>query len=632
MKQNKKSSETKITSPENLSTIKRLLAVIFKKHPVKLLIVAVFVAISSCIGVVTSFFVKILIDDYITPMLLQDTPDFAPLVSIIITFAMIYALGVVASFFYTRIMVDISEDVLRDFRDGLFEHLQKLPIEYFDTHSHGNIMSHFTNDVQILEQMVTSSIPQVFSSVLTFIAVISAMLYSSVVLSIVAGFSFILVLIVMNKIGGRSSKYFLRQQESLGKENGYIEEMIDGQKVIKVFNHENNIIDDFDVINDELAENTTLANMYSLILLPIVFSISNLQYAITAVAGGLLAINGKFGMTVGTIAAFLQLSRAFAGPIRNIAQQMNVIISAIAGARRIFNLLDEEQEDYSGDVSLVRICKDESGNLMECEERTNQWAWKDESKTPPTYTELKGDIRFFNVNFSYDKKHDVLHDISLFAKPGQKLAFVGETGAGKTTITNLINRFYEIDSGTITYDGIDTKKIKKADLRRSLGMVLQDTNLFTGSIYYNLSYGRNHIDKQAVKDAAEKVQADNFIELLPEGYDTIISGTTSDISQGQSQLLSIARTEVYDPPVLVLDEATSSIDSRTEMLVQEGMNRVMKNRTTFVIAHRLSTVRDANAIIVLSHGKIIERGSHDELLALNGVYAKLYTGGLEEAD
>ncbi|SHH41424.1 ATP-binding cassette, subfamily B [Anaerosphaera aminiphila DSM 21120] len=632
MKQNKKSSENKITSPENLSTIKRLLAVIFKKHPVKLLIVAIFVAISSCIGVVTSFFVKILIDDYITPMLLQDTPDFAPLVSIIITFAMIYALGVAASFFYTRIMVDISEDVLRDFRDGLFEHLQKLPIGYFDTHSHGNIMSHFTNDVQILEQMVTSSIPQVFSSVLTFIAVISAMLYSSVVLSIVAGFSFLLVLLVMNKIGGRSSKYFLRQQESLGKENGYIEEMIDGQKVIKVFNHENNIVDDFDVINDELAKNTTLANMYSLILLPIVFSISNLQYAITAVAGGLLAISGKFGMTVGTIAAFLQLSRAFAGPIRNIAQQMNVIISAIAGARRIFNLLDEEQEDYSGDVCLVRITKDAEGNMAECEERTNFWAWKDQSQTPPTYTELKGDIRFFNVNFSYDKKHDVLHDISLFAKPGQKLAFVGETGAGKTTITNLINRFYEIDSGTITYDGIDTKRIKKADLRRSLGMVLQDTNLFTGSIYYNLSYGRNHIDKQAVKDAAEKVQADNFIELLPEGYDTIISGTTSDLSQGQSQLLSIARTEVYDPPVLVLDEATSSIDSRTEMLVQEGMNRVMKNRTTFVIAHRLSTVRDADAIIVLSQGKIIERGSHDELLALNGVYAKLYTGGLEEAD
>lgn len=622
-------TKSSLISSENRETSKRLFSFIFKGTKLKFFFVMILVLISSFVGVASSLFIKVLIDDYIVVLLQQGTPDYAPLIGLLIKMGIIYAAGILSTLFYSRMMVDITEVTLRDLRNDLFAHLQKLPISYYDTHSHGDIMSHFTNDIQALESMIGQSLPGLVSSIMTIIAVVIAMIYSSFILTIVVFVSLFVLIAVMKRVSRKSSKYFLKQQQMIGKTNGYIEEMIDGQKVVKVFSHEKNAVEDFEKINDVLAENTMLANRYSLYLIPIVFNIGNLQYAFIAIIGGLLAIYGKFGITVGIIAAFLQLSKSFGGPMRNISQQMNQVIMALAGATRIFKLFDEEEEIDEGNIELVRMCRDDSGDIIECSERTDMWAWKDIENDKPIYKELKGDIRFNNVSFSYDGENDVLHDISLFAKPGQKLAFVGETGAGKTTITNLINRFYEIQSGTITYDGIDIKKIKKKDLRKSLGMVLQDTNLFTGTIRYNLSYGNPKAPMAKIIDGATKVQANHFIELLPEGYDTVISGTTADLSQGQSQLLSIGRTEIYDPPVLILDEATSSIDTRTEKLVQESMNEVMKGRTNFVIAHRLSTVRDADAIIVLSKGKIIERGSHDELLEQRGVYYKLYTSGLE---
>lgn len=626
---NDKKSKANLLSEEHKVVAKRLFKYIFKENKLKFFFVLLLVVTSALVGVVSSLFLKVLIDDYIMVLIDQSVPDFSPLVLLLIKMAIIYIIGVLATLTYARMMVDITEVTLRDMRNDLFAHLQKLPISYFDTHSHGDIMSHFTNDIQALERMIADVLPGLFSSLMTIVAVSFAMLFSSVILTVVVFISLVFLLLVMKNVSKKSSKYFLKQQQMIGKTNGYIEEMIDGQKVIKVFSNEKNIIDEFDKINSDLAENTMLANRYSLYLIPIVFNIGNLQYAFIAIIGGLLAISGKFGITVGTIAAFLQLSKSFGGPMRNISQQMNQLIMSLAGAIRIFDLFDEMEEEDKGSIELVRICKDDTGNIKECSERTDMWAWKDIQGDEVVYKELKGDIRFNNVSFSYDGENDVLHDISLFAKPGQKLAFVGETGAGKTTITNLINRFYEIQSGTITYDGIDIKNISKKDLRKSLGMVLQDTNLFTGTINYNLSYGNPEVSQEKIIESAKKVQADNFIELLPEGYNTRISGTTSDLSQGQSQLLSIGRTEIYNPPVLILDEATSSIDSRTEKLVQESMGEVMIGRTTFVIAHRLSTVRDADAIIVLSKGRIIERGSHDELLAQKGVYYKLYTSGLE---
>ena len=626
---NKEKTKSNLLSAENKEVTKRLFKYIFKDTKLKFFFVLILVVISSFVGVASSLFIKVLIDDYIVVLINQGTPDYAPLISLLIKMGIIYAIGILSTLTYSRMMVDITEVTLRDMRNDLFAHLQKLPISYFDTNSHGDIMSHFTNDIQVLERMIADVLPGLFSSIMTILAVGFAMIYSSIILTVVVFITLIFLILVMKNVSKKSSKYFLKQQQMIGKTNGYIEEMIDGQKVVKVFSHEENIIDEFNKINSDLAENTMLANRYSLYLIPIVFNIGNLQYAFIAIIGGLLAISGKFGITVGTIAAFLQLSKSFGGPMRNISQQMNQLIMSLAGAVRIFDLFDEVEEEDNGNIELVRICKDDSGNIKECSERTDMWAWKDIQDEKEVYTELKGDIRFKNVNFSYDGENDVLHDISLFAKPGQKLAFVGETGAGKTTITNLINRFYEIQSGTITYDGIDIKNIKKRDLRKSLGMVLQDTNLFTGTINYNLSYGNPDASSEKIIEGAKKVQANHFIELLPDGYNTRISGTVSDLSQGQSQLLSIGRTEIYNPPVLILDEATSSIDSRTEKLVQESMNEVMVGRTTFVIAHRLSTVRDADAIIVLSKGKIIERGSHDELLEQKGVYYKLYTSGLE---
>lgn len=627
-----KNKNSKITSSENLSSIKRLLSYVFKKYKLKFFIVITLVLLSSSVGVVSSIFLKILIDNYITPMLSTPNPNFTPLILMISKFAAIYLAGVISTIIYSRMMVTISENILKTIRDELFEHMEKLPIAYFDTHSHGDIMSRYTNDAQAMQQMLTNTLPEFFSSVVTIIAVTIAMLISSPMLSIVVAICMVLLLKVMNSVGGKSSTYFLKQQQSLGLQNGFIEETINGQKIIKVFSHEKNIVDDFEKINNELAENTMLANRYSLILIPIVFNIGNLQYAFIAIVGGLFALNNMFGITVGTIAAFLELSRAFSGPMRNISQEMNQLIMSLAGARRIFSLLDEKEENDDGYIELVRVRKNSDGSLIQCEERTGHWAWKDSTNESSSLTELMGDIKFENVSFSYDGKTDVLHNISLYAHPGQKIALVGETGAGKTTITNLINRFYEIQSGSITYDGIDIKKIKKKDLRRSLGMVLQDTHLFTGSINYNLSYGRENVSENEIVEAAKKVQAHNFISLLEDGYNTIISGTDSDLSQGQMQLLSIARAEIYNPPVLILDEATSSIDSRTEMLVQQSMDEVMKGRTTFVIAHRLSTVKNSDVIIVLSKGKIIERGSHDELLTLKGTYYKLYTEGFEDKE
>lgn len=491
-------------------------------------------------------------------------------------------------------------------------------------------MSVYTNDISTLQQLMTNTIPGLLSSIVTLVAVIVAMIITSPVLFIVVIVSVIVLLYTLNNVGGKSSEYYFKLQQSLGKQNGFVEETIDGQKVIKVFSHEENIIEDFEKINTELAKNTTLANRYSLFLLPIVFNIGNLQYAFLAIIGGILAINGSFGITIGTIASYLQLSKVFSGPIRNISQQMNMVASALGGSIRIFDMLDVEKEIDDGFVELIDAKYDQDNNLIEVLEESEDSfkAWKN-TKTGEI-KKLRGEIIFDHVSFSYDGKNTVLHDISIHAKPGQKIALVGETGAGKTTITNLLNRFYEIDSGKITYDGIDIKDIKKKDLRSSLGIVLQDINLFTGSINYNLAYGVGKIDQEEIIDSAKKSQAHDFISLLPDGYDTMISGTNLDISQGQAQLLSIARTEIYDPAVLILDEATSSIDSRTEKLVQDSMDQVMKGRTSFVIAHRLSTVKNSDAIIVLSKGRIIERGNHEELLEQKGVYYKLYTGGFED--
>lgn len=627
---NKNKPKEKITSPENLAAIKKLMALFTGRYKFQLIFVMVLVLVSSAIQIVSSIFLKLLIDNYITPLIGVENPNFTPLAIFLLQFGVVFLIGAVSTLAYSKIMVNISETILKDLRNQLFSTMQKFPVSYFDSHSHGDIMSHFTNDTKALQQMLTNTLPSLFSSVITIIGVISTMLIQSIPLTLIVFVGIGIMVTTMNVIGGKSSKYFLLQQESLGKENGFIEEMIEGQKVIKVFSHEDKNIEEFVKINDELTENTMLSSRYSIILIPIIFSIGDLQYAFISIGGGLLAINGMFGVTVGTIAAFLQLSRAISGPMNNISQQVNQVVMAIGGSRRIFKMLEEPFEEDNGYITLVRVNVNEDGSMTECEERTGHWAWKDTKNSNAPLVPLRGDIRFYNVSFSYDGEHDVLKDISLYAKPGQKIAFVGETGAGKTTITNLINRFYEITEGKITYDGIDIKNIIKKDLRRSLGMVLQETRLFTGDINYNISYGRQNIDNLQIEKAAKKVQAHNFIKLLDKGYETVISGSNSDLSQGQSQLLSIARAEVYDPPVLILDEATSSIDSRTEMLVQKSMDELMQGRTTFVIAHRLSTVKNADAIIVLSKGKIIERGTHDELINQKGVYYKLYSSGFEE--
>jgi ATP-binding cassette, subfamily B, multidrug efflux pump len=613
----------------NLSTIKRLFSYIKKDYKGLFFIVIISILISSAAGVIGSMFLQVLIDDYITPLIGAKNPVFTGLLKAILIMAGIYLLGVISTLIYNRIMVVISQGVLKRIRDEMFDHMQELPIKYFDTHSHGDIMSHYTNDTDTLRQMLSQSIPQVFSSIITIVAVFTAMVATNIYLTIVVMLCVLLMYFISKKLAGKSSIFFVKQQRSLGETNGYIEEMINGQKVVKVFNHEEEAKKQFDILNEELCNNATQANRFANILMPIMGNIGYLQYVLIAFFGGTLFSYDIGNITIGTIASFLQLSRTISMPIGQVSQQLNAIVMALAGAKRIFHLMDEEVETDDGYITLVNA-KHEDGNLVETSDKTGIWAWKIPNKDGSfQYVELKGDVRFKNVIFGYNPEKIILHDINLYAEPGQKVAFVGATGAGKTTITNLINRFYEIESGEILYDGINIKNIRKSDLRRSLGMVLQDTNLFTGTVMDNIRYGKLDATDEEVYAAAKLAKADEFIKLLPQGYNTVLAGDGSDLSQGQRQLLNIARAAVADPPVMILDEATSSIDTRTESIVQKGMDALMHGRTVFVIAHRLSTVQNADVIMVLEHGRIIERGNHYKLIEEKGKYYQLYTGAFE---
>ena len=628
-KQKRIGNGNKTISKINPKTLKRLLSYITKYYKKQFIIVIICIILSAVASVSGSLFLQTLIDNYITPLLSTPNPVFTDLFKAICSLGLIYVVGIISTYIYNRTMAIVSQGVLKTIRDEMFSKMQTFPISYFDTNTHGDIMSHYTNDADTLREMISRSLPQLITSFVSIIAIFCSMLYVSVPLTIFVLFFVFLMLQVTRKVAGRSSTYFVAQQKSLGKVNGHIEEMMNGQKVIKVFTHEEKAKEGFDKINEELCDSMTKANKYANVLMPALNNLGNVEYALVAIIGGFLAISGTAPLTVGGIASFLQLSKNFNQPIMQVSQQLNLVIMALAGAERIFELMDQEPEEDNGNVTLVNANIDENGNITEADHKTHKWAWKIPNEDGTCkYVELKGHVELENVTFSYDKE-EVLHNISLYAKPGQKIAFVGATGAGKTTITNLINRFYEIKSGKITYDGIDIKDIKKADLRNSLGMVLQDTNLFTGTIKDNIKYVTDNATDEDVIKAAKIANADEFIKRLPNGYDTMISGNGSNLSQGQRQLLSIARAAINDPPVMILDEATSSIDTRTEKIVQDGMDKLMEGRTVFVIAHRLSTVRNSKAIMVMDHGRIIERGEHDVLIAQKGVYYQLYTGAFE---
>lgn len=597
-----------------------------KRYWIQMILVLICILISAVAGVAGSLFLETLIDDYISPMLLSGSRDFSGLAMALVKMGVVYAAGIVGTLMYNRLMVVIAQGILKTIRDEMFTHMQTLPIRYFDTHSSGDIMSLYTNDTDTLRQMLAQSVPQIFASIVTVVAVFCAMLNLSVWLTLFVVAFVVVMMLVTKVVGGRSGRYFVKQQQSIGAINGYIEEMIHGQKVIKVFCHEEQTKKDFDKYNEELYGNAARANSFSNILMPIMNNLGHLQYVLIAMLGGALAFHGVGGLTLGVIAAFLQLSKSFTQPITQISQQASAIVMALAGAGRIFNLLDEEPETDEGYVTLVNA-EEQDGQLVEVSHRTGLWAWKHpHGDGTVTYTKMQGDVQFFDVDFGYVPEKIVLHDVSLYAKPGEKVAFVGATGAGKTTITNLINRFYDLADGKIRYDGININKIKKPDLRRSLGIVLQDVNLFTGTVMENIRYGRLDATDEECIAAAKRANAHNFIMLLPDGYHTVLSGDGSGLSQGQRQLLSIARAAVADPPVMILDEATSSIDTRTERIVQAGMDALMHGRTVFVIAHRLSTIQNSDVIMVLDQGRIIERGNHESLMAKKGRYYLLYTG------
>ena len=572
-----------------------------------------------------------MLDDYIIPLIGQQNPNYTELYQALGVLACIFIAGVLATFTYTRLMVYIGQGVLKRVRDDMFEHMQTLPIRYFDERTNGSIMSLYTNDTDALRQMISQAIPQALMSLFTIIVTFISMLVLSPILTVLAFVVIGIMMKVTGKIGGNSGKYFVKQQNSLADVTGFVEERMNGQRVVKVFNHERISEQEFDELNEALFESASQANKFANMMGPVIGNIGNLQFVLTAVLGGFLSVAGVGGITLGVMASYLQFTKSFTQPFMQVAQQFNSIVMALSGAERIFALIDEEPEKDEGYVTLVNAKKDADGNITECKERTGMWAWKHPHSADGsvTYTELTGDVRFEDVTFGYKDDKVILHDISLFAKPGQKLAFVGSTGAGKTTITNLINRFYDIQEGKIRYDGINIDKIKKDDLRRSLGIVLQDTHLFTGTIMDNIRYGNLNATDEQVYEAAKLAHADQFIKMLPHGYQTLLSGDGEELSQGQRQLLSIARAAVANPPVLILDEATSSIDTRTESIVQKRMDNLMKGRTVFVIAHRLSTIRNSNAIIVLEHGKIIERGDHEDLIKNKGTYYQLYTGKLE---